>query len=85
VPRILDLIQMPDGRIGVVLDAPTDDEGNVTLWTSEERNREIKDAVMDEREACALIAEGRTTHEESEWGGGVDAASRDIAHAIRAR
>lgn len=38
MPRIVDLVGMPDGRVGVVLDVPptSDDPGSITLWTPQE-------------------------------------------------
>jgi hypothetical protein len=56
MPKIAALMELPDGRIGVALDRPQTDEGAVTIWTEAERAREIRLAVLAEREACAEAA-----------------------------
>ena len=59
MPRILDLIKMEDGRLGVVLDIPAKEnhDGSVTLYTEEERIHVIRTAIKVEREACAKVAD----------------------------
>jgi hypothetical protein len=45
MPLIIDLVPMPDGRMGVVLDVPPSDDGSVALWTAAERDAAIQSAV----------------------------------------
>lgn len=69
MPKIVEIIDLPNGKVGVALDMPTEDEGSVTLWTEAEKRREIQlavdAAVEEEREACATIAEAGTP--EQDW------------------
>jgi hypothetical protein len=59
MPRILELVPLPDGRLGVVLDVPAtgNDPDSVSLWTAEERDRAIASAVAVERVAILELVE----------------------------
>ena len=46
--RIVDLVQMPDGRVGVVLDVPPDAGNSITLWTEAERETHLREAAKAE-------------------------------------
>jgi hypothetical protein len=66
MPLIIDLVPMPDGRMGIVLDVPPtpDDPGSVELWTGAERKAMVKRV----REACASLAEmGDPDDEANQW------------------
>jgi hypothetical protein len=45
MPRILDLVPMPDGRVGVVLNVPPDAGSSITLWTEAEREANLLEAA----------------------------------------
>lgn len=83
MPQIAEILTLPDGRLAVVIPTPTEDEGSITLWTGEEREREIRSAVMAEREECAEIAEARAS--EGEHGTWQAQEGLIIAAAIRER
>jgi hypothetical protein len=55
MPKIAELMELPDGRLGVALNMPDTDEGELTIWTGPERDRAIRSAVLAEREACAEL------------------------------
>lgn len=88
MPKIAEFAQLPDGRMAVVLDTPTTDEGSVTIWTEAEKDRHAHLTRVDEREACAQVAESylfgptaaRTKDVELS-----DSCARAIAGAIRLR
>lgn len=43
--RILDLVPMPDGRVGIVLEVPPDTGNSITLWTEAERETHLREAA----------------------------------------
>lgn len=57
MPRILYLVPMPAGRMGVVLDVPPSDDGSVSLFTATELDAQLALARSLEREDCAEIVE----------------------------
>lgn len=57
MPKIAEFAQLPDGRMAVVLETPTTDEGSITIWSEEEVERVKAVAAADEREECAKVAE----------------------------
>jgi hypothetical protein len=59
MPRILELVPMPDGRLGVLLDVPTtgNHPNSVSLWTAEERDQAIGSAIAAERVAILELVE----------------------------
>ncbi len=82
MPKIAKIMELPDGRLGVALNMPDTDEGELTIWTAAERDRAIRSAILAEREACAEIADalandvaGRYAEE--------NAMAREIAELIR--
>jgi hypothetical protein len=85
MPRVLELIQMPNGKLGVVLDMPLDARSSVSLWTAEEHDRAIANAVRAERAAILELVESfvRSWNQDdvTSWH---EAANR-IAAAINAR
>ena len=60
MPKIAKLMELPDGRLGITLDMPDTDEGELTIWTAAERDRAIRSAVLAEREECAKLAVGKS-------------------------
>lgn len=56
MPRIVELKEV-DGKLAVLLDMPTDDEGTVTIWTEDEKQAAFASIRKVERETCAQIAE----------------------------
>lgn len=66
MPIILDLVPMPDGRMGVVLDVPPTPESpdSIEMWTATEREAMVRRV----REACAsLAALGDPDDEAEQW------------------
>jgi hypothetical protein len=63
---VLDLVSMPDGRLGVVLDVPpsSGDPSSVALWTEDERRAAFKDVALaaaeEMRERCAAFVMDRS-------------------------
>lgn len=50
MPKIVEIIGLPNGKMGVALDMPVEDEGSVTIWTEAEKDSEIQlavDAALD--------------------------------------
>ena len=88
MPRILELLEMPDGRLGVVLDMPPtpNDPDSVTLWTAAERDAAIASAVKLAREGCAELAENYSNAQyttKDTWSEGFAFARKMIAANIR--
>jgi hypothetical protein len=52
MPRILDLVEMSDGRLGIVLDMPLEARSSVSLWTLvyEARLRESGKSNVDSQQ-----------------------------------
>jgi hypothetical protein len=97
MPRILELVPMPDGRLGVVLDVPPtgNDPDSVSLWTAEERDRAIGPAVAAERVAILELVEAarkvaakapsKMTVNATNYAAGCVDTCDTLAAAIRAR
>jgi hypothetical protein len=45
MPRVLELVSMPDGRVGIILDVPPDAGNSITLWTEAEREVHLREAA----------------------------------------
>jgi hypothetical protein len=88
MPRVLDLVEMPGGRLGVVLDMPTEARSSVSLWTAAEHDRAIARAVRAEREAIVAFIDRHKKQRvlaDSNWDEGYEAALDNIAAGIKAR
>ena len=86
MPRIATAVPTGGGMVGAVIDADElPDEGSITLWTEEERDKFERSVSAAECEACAKIVDEQSEMEDT-WGYSERAdVFRTVAAAIRAR
>jgi hypothetical protein len=80
MPKIAEMMTLPDGRLAVVLEPFAEDDGSVSIWTDHESREAIRRAQASEREACALIADH---YRDWLFEGVAGDAADEIAEAIR--
>lgn len=84
MPRIAEIVTLPDGRPAVVLEL-VGDEGSLTIWSAAEVEACKRAAAALEREDCAKIADDEQEYYDSRCYDGICELGSRISDAIRNR
>jgi hypothetical protein len=79
MPRIAEIVTLPDGRLAVVLEIEGD-QGSLTIWSGAEVEDCKRRSASEEREECALVADAY-----SQVDGAAHVVGTNIGQLIRLR